>query len=86
MRKPSGLVEAAVRVLGTMLVLYRHYVPNSEYYTFTTQSFSRQRWYDGDLPRQCRLLASDQGRAARTAVVAGFLICDSPGSRTDIQK
>jgi hypothetical protein len=31
-RKPSGLVEAAVRVLGTMLVLYRHYVPNSEYY------------------------------------------------------
>jgi hypothetical protein len=32
MRKPSGLVEAAVRVLGTMLVLYRHYVPNSEYY------------------------------------------------------
>jgi hypothetical protein len=32
MRKPSGLIEAAVRVFGTMLVLYRHYVPNSEYY------------------------------------------------------
>jgi hypothetical protein len=30
--KPSGLFEAAVRVLGTMLVLYRHYVPHSEYY------------------------------------------------------
>lgn len=32
MRAPSGFVEAAIRVLGTMLVLYRHYVPNSEYY------------------------------------------------------
>lgn len=32
MRGPSGVVEAAIRVLGTMLVLYRHYVPNSEYY------------------------------------------------------
>ena len=32
MRTPSGFVEAAVRVLGTMLVLYRQYVPNSEYY------------------------------------------------------
>jgi hypothetical protein len=31
-RTPSGVVEAAIRVLGTMLVLYRHYVPNSEYY------------------------------------------------------
>jgi len=29
---PSGLVEAAIRVLGTALVLYRHYVPNSDYY------------------------------------------------------
>jgi len=29
---PSSVVEAAIRVLGTMLVLYRHYVPNSEYY------------------------------------------------------
>jgi hypothetical protein len=32
MRTPSSVVEAAIRVLGTMLVLYRHYVPNSEYY------------------------------------------------------
>ena len=32
LRTPSGVVEAAIRVLGTMLVLYRHYVPNSEYY------------------------------------------------------
>ena len=31
-RTPNGVVEAAIRVLGTMLVLYRHYVPNSEYY------------------------------------------------------
>lgn len=29
---PSKIAEAAVRLLGTMLVLYRHYVPNSEYY------------------------------------------------------
>lgn len=31
-RAPSGVVDAAIRVLGTMLVLYQHYVPNSEYY------------------------------------------------------
>ena len=31
-RTPSRVVEAAIRVLGTMLVLYRHYVPDSEYY------------------------------------------------------
>jgi hypothetical protein len=31
-RTPSSVVEAAIRVLGTMLVLYRHYVPNSEHY------------------------------------------------------
>jgi hypothetical protein len=29
---PSKLAEVAVRVLGTVLVLYRYYVPNSEYY------------------------------------------------------
>jgi hypothetical protein len=29
---PSGIAEVAVRLLGTMLVLYRHHVPNSDYY------------------------------------------------------
>lgn len=29
---PNRVAEAAVRVLGTMLVLYRHYVPNADYY------------------------------------------------------
>lgn len=32
MRTPSSVVEAVIRVLGTMLVFYRHYVPNSEHY------------------------------------------------------
>jgi hypothetical protein len=28
----SGIVEAGIKVLGTLLVLYRHYVPKSDYY------------------------------------------------------
>jgi hypothetical protein len=39
-RTPSGIVEASIKVLGTLLVLYRHYVPKTDYYEVTHTSGS----------------------------------------------
>ena len=39
-RTASGIVEAGINVLGTLLVLYRHYVPKRDYYEVTHTSGS----------------------------------------------
>jgi hypothetical protein len=39
-QRASGIVEAGIKVLGTLLVLYRHYVPKSDYYEVTHTSGS----------------------------------------------
>lgn len=39
-RTASGIVEAGIKVLGTLLVLYRHYVPKRDYYEVTHTSGS----------------------------------------------
>jgi hypothetical protein len=39
-RKASGIVEASIKVLGTLLVLYRHYVPKADYYEVNRRSGS----------------------------------------------
>ncbi|HWX92766.1 MAG TPA: hypothetical protein VNY29_09050 [Terriglobales bacterium] len=31
-QRKAGIVDASIKVLGTLLVLYRHYVPKTDYY------------------------------------------------------